>query len=150
MPDRLLFDKSLSRGSSPWWNFAIRNRFRTLPRYKFSLLLLALLLTTGCKKSLSDHMKKGGEYYQSGRYQEALVEYRNATNLAPKSPEVKYELGRTYLALGNPAAALADFQGTIELKPDHLDAQLQLATIHLERVRQSCALDRTCAKDGSS
>jgi cellulose synthase operon protein C len=103
------------------------------------LLLGSAMMAISCKKSGEEFFGSGVAYYEAGKYQEALVEFRNATAIQPTSADFMYELGRTHLALNNVSAALAEFEGVLRLKQDHVGAQVQLATLYLVTQQDSKA-----------
>jgi len=95
------------------------------------LVFVNAVMAISCKKSSEQYFAGGVGYYQAGKYQEALVEFRNADAIRPTSAEVKYELGRTHLALNNVSAAMEEFEAALQVKPDHVGAKIQLATLYL-------------------
>lgn len=103
-----------------------RGRYLTLV-----LLLGSAVMAMSCKKAGEQVFGSGVAYYQAGKYQEALIEFRNANAIQPTSADVRYELGRTHLALNNVSAAVEEFEAVLRLKQDHVGAKVQLATLYL-------------------
>ena len=66
------------------------------------------------------------------KYAQAETAYRRALRVAPNSPSVLNNFGNHLMASGNKAAARATFLKVIALRPDHVNANLQLATLAAE------------------
>ncbi|MBZ5625336.1 MAG: tetratricopeptide repeat protein [Acidobacteriia bacterium] len=99
--------------------------------------VLAAVLFTGCstdpnRRKLS-YLKDGERYVKSGKYQEAVIQFRNALEIDPRFAAAHYELGRAYLALKNPDSAYRELTEAVTLDPANSDAQIQLATLLLGR-----------------
>jgi tetratricopeptide (TPR) repeat protein len=62
---------------------------------------------------------KGTALRNAERYEEALASYRRAAELRPDKPEVWPNLGRVYLDLDRPRAALNAFNRSIDLEADY-------------------------------
>src|ERR1700693_607512 len=96
-------------------------------RWKSCFLLLALVLLTACardpNKQKIKYVKSGEVYFSHGRYQEAVVQFRNAIQIDPRFPEAHYRLARAYLALKNPEAAYRELMETVTLAPQNSEAQ---------------------------
>src|SRR5579864_6777526 len=54
-------------------------------------LCLALLLS-GCGRSATQYIARGNQFFESGKYEEAVLNYRNAIKKDPKSGEAYYRL----------------------------------------------------------
>jgi tetratricopeptide (TPR) repeat protein len=61
----------------------------------------------------------GWVYYMQGRYQEALVQLKKASELMGDDPVVWEHLGDTYLKLGDLQAAAQKWKKGLEIDPDH-------------------------------
>lgn len=62
----------------------------------------------------------------SDRKDEALIQAKQAVELAPKKPEVYYTLGKVEKELGKYEKAIANFKEALELNPEFSQAQKQL------------------------
>ena len=60
----------------------------------------------------------GWIYYMQGRYEEALVQLKTASELFGKDSTIWEHLGDTYLKLGNPTAALEHWGKALDLSPE--------------------------------
>ncbi len=61
-----------------------------------------------------------------------MIQFRNAIQIDPRYAAAHYQLARTYLAAGNPAAAFREFNQTVGLDPANLDAKLNLAKLLID------------------
>jgi len=101
------------------------------------LLLVPLVLILGCSNAedkLSRHQTAGNQYMEQGQFREAVIEYRNAVQLIPESPEAHFQLGEALLKLGTLAdlrSAFGEFNRTVQLEPGHLPAQRHLGRLLL-------------------
>jgi tetratricopeptide (TPR) repeat protein len=59
----------------------------------------------------------------------AIVEFKNAAQIAPQSAEPEYQLGLAYLQTGNFRTGVAHLMKATELDPKHAGAQLKLAQL---------------------
>lgn len=94
--------------------------------------LLVLLSAASCMKGpeekLTEHMRKGKELMGSSSYREAILEFKNAVQLAPKDAQARHNLGLAYLSAGGQNIQLAykEFSAAVELDPGLNEAQLKL------------------------
>ena len=61
-------------------------------------LVLIILITTliSCsspEQKKAKHMERGKQYYNNGKYNEAIIEFKNVIQLVPKDAEGHYRLG---------------------------------------------------------
>ena len=75
------------------------------------------------------YLEKGDALFRQGRYAEAVLQFRNAVQIDPRLAQAHYELGRTYLRLGDGELAYREFLATAELEPKNIEAHLQLASL---------------------
>src|SRR4051794_1887988 len=73
------------------------------------------------------HLEAGKRLLQQKDYARAVIELKNAIQVAPENPEPYYQLGLADLALGDVRSAAALFRKTTELNPKHVEAQKVLA-----------------------
>src|SRR5215471_12995592 len=84
------------------------------------LLLVCLLaaLLTACTRDPNVRKQKyfdsGSRYFSQGMYREAVIQYSNAVQIDSRFTQAHYELGRSYLRLGNSGRAYQEFTRTIE------------------------------------
>jgi tetratricopeptide (TPR) repeat protein len=96
-----------------------------------------VLLLSGCSsdpnKEKSAYLTSGDKYYQGGKYQEAVIQFRNAIQIDPRFAAAHWHLARACLRLGNSEAAFHELTETVNLEPKNADAQLELAGVLLAR-----------------
>jgi tetratricopeptide (TPR) repeat protein len=101
------------------------------------ITFIVVLLLAGCSsdpdKEKHAYLRSGDKYYQSGKYQQAVIQFRNAIQIDPRFAEAHWQLARTYLRLSNSEAAYHELTETVSLEPKNPDAQLELATLLLAR-----------------
>src|SRR6185295_16233867 len=97
------------------------------------LLVLGTAWLAGCSNDPNrqkiKHLNRGERYFKSGKYREAVIEFRNAVEADPRFAEAHYQLGRVYLILNNPESAYRELKLSVTLNPANSDAQLQLASL---------------------
>ena len=83
------------------------NREKT--RYFWIILVSCLfILSNGCaskEEKKAKHWKRARQYIEKKEFKKAVIELKNVIQLAPEDDEANYELGETYLKLGNRVAA---------------------------------------------
>ena len=90
------------------------------PRQLFKRATVAVLLSSsllaGCgEKSMEAHLEDARAYVQKQRIDAAIVEYKNAIQLAPEASEPRFELGKLYLQTNNYVAAEKELNKALEL-----------------------------------
>jgi tetratricopeptide (TPR) repeat protein len=128
-----------------------------------SASLTAVLLALSCACSIDPtdtklkHMQRGDRYFKEGRYNEAMIEYRNVVQADPRDPDGHYKLALAYLkigGLGNVRHGFAELSKTVEFKPDLSDAQLKLGQLYLlsgdsKRARERAEIALRLAPDSA-
>jgi tetratricopeptide (TPR) repeat protein len=108
---------------------------------KFLRLTCALLtlIGLGCDGSDAEakkakHLERAEAYFTKGQYQEAILEYKNVTQLDAKDAAAHYQLALAHLKLGgltNLQAAFAELSRTVELDQSNREAQIKLGELYL-------------------
>jgi tetratricopeptide (TPR) repeat protein len=118
------------------------------------IVVLTALLLASCtrdpNKRKLEYLASGEKYFKSGKFQEAVVQFRNAIQIDPNYAESHYQLGRGYLAIRNPEAAFKEITQAVTLQPGHKEAQVQLAALLIARRefdKASAALQRVLEQD---
>lgn len=90
------------------------------------------------------YLASGKKYFEEGKYREAGIQFSNALQIDPKFADAHYELARTYARMDPPAlqAAYMELRRTVDLKPDHLKAQVDLGGLLLGARQFDAALER--------
>src|SRR5579862_2631938 len=101
--------------------------------HKYCLLILAVALLAGCSRDPNvrkqKYLNSGEKYFNKGKFQEAIIEYRNALDIDPRFAAAHYQLARAYMSSRNPDAAYRELQETVTIEPKNSDAQLELASL---------------------
>ena len=91
------------------------------------------------------HMQNGLAYVAESKYKEAIIEFRNASQLTPRDAQVHYQLGLVHLKVGlehiqsgnqkggasDLQQALRAFNTSVKLDANNLNAQLKLGELYL-------------------
>src|SRR5205085_49923 len=124
---------------------------RTGTPMTLAILFLSLALQN-VSPEVAQHMQAGVEAHKQGRLEEAISEFRKATEAGPNLAEGFLDLGEVYAEMHNYKAAIPALRRALELSPDLDAAHLQLgyallsqgyaadAIPHLERVHAVEAL----------
>ena len=107
------------------------------------LLLICSLLAavfTGCSRDPNVRKQKyfdsGEKYFAEGKYREAAIQYTNAIQIDSRYAQAHYQLGQTYLKMGDGQRAGQELARTIELAPDNYLAHFYLAELLINGARQ--------------
>jgi len=73
----------------------------------------------------------GQEYFNQGKYPEAIIQFKNVIQLDPKNANAYYQLGLTYLRLGKPNDAFTALGKSVELDPKLALAEVQLGNLYI-------------------
>src|SRR6202048_4069721 len=99
-----------------------------------ALSWLLLLPSTGCFRNPKVRMQKyydsGLQYAQKGKYQEAAIQFQNAIQIDKNFADAHYQLARCFLQQGLWPNAYRELRLTIDLAPQNLPAQLDLANLY--------------------
>src|ERR1700687_1803714 len=103
--------------------------------------LFRLLLALGCLAALftacsrdpnvrkQKYFESGQRYFDKGKYREAVIEFRNATEVDPQFAAAHYQMGQAYLKLQDWIHAYGELNRTLELEPDNSKAHVDLANL---------------------
>jgi tetratricopeptide (TPR) repeat protein len=100
------------------------------------LLLLVFLIAglfAGCSRDPNVRKQKyfesGNRYRDKDKFPEAAIQYLNAVQLDPRFAEAHFQLGETYLKMGDRGRAFQELSRVIELAPDNYQARIDLANL---------------------
>jgi len=99
--------------------------FRRVAGVAFILVFLA-----GCRSAQS-YVDKGNTFFAQGKYAEASLNYRKATQKNPNYGEAYYRLGLSELKENKPLAAFQSFMQAVRLMPDHKGARSEVENLAL-------------------
>ena len=107
-----------------------KNRFPFLRLMRIAAFLIVGLV--GCTPEDPQHyIEEGKTFFEKGDLESARVQFRNALQLDPKLTDVYYQLALIDEQKQNWRGMLANLTATLELNPDHVDAKIKLAQLHL-------------------
>ena len=93
-------------------------------------LLWIALSSPGCASGPTNHYNQGVEYHQSGRLEDAVHEYKRATQLTPLDPRPRFNLAVLYQDQGKTEEAARVYREILNSHPAYAPAWANLATIH--------------------
>ncbi len=102
---------------------------------KAAVALLLLLAVVGCgspEAKKAKYLAQAQDYIHDGNLPKARVALRNVLKIDPKDPEAYFVFAEVEEKEKNWKTAFANYQRTVELKPDHERALLKLAKFYLE------------------
>ncbi len=103
------------------------------PRFFAQIALCGLLalFISSCGQSKDKHLARGEEFLQKRKFQEAVMEFRAASDIDKDSALAHWGLARAFENLGQFNEALEELRRTSELAPDNLDAKTKLGNYYL-------------------
>src|SRR5690242_12572715 len=99
------------------------------------LLVLGLVAAffAGCSRDPNVRKQKyfesGERYFSKGKYREAIIQYRNATEVDGTFAAAHYQLAQSYLKLQDWQHAYAELSRTVELQPENYKARLDMGNL---------------------
>ncbi|MGI8733633.1 MAG: tetratricopeptide repeat protein [Pyrinomonadaceae bacterium] len=99
-----------------------------------SFVLASALALSGCanpEKAKAEHLSKGEAYLKESKFQEAVLEFRNAVQIDDKLAAGYWGLARAYEGLQRGQESFEALRKTIELDANNLDARVKLGTIYV-------------------
>jgi len=83
----------------------------------------------GCSAESKEarYLRKGKKEFEKKDYLAAILHFKNAVSAKPLNAEPYYQLGLSYLAVGDFSAAAGNFRRATELNHRHIEAQVKLA-----------------------
>src|SRR5215469_1992215 len=99
----------------------------------FLILACLAALLTACSRDPNVRKQKyfesGERYSAKGKYLEAVIEYRNATEVDPTFAAAHYQLAQAYLKLQDWQHAFAELNRTLEIEPNNYKAHVDIANL---------------------
>src|SRR5215467_13862101 len=109
-------------------------RRKSLPK-KFALLILVLVVLEACSrdpaKEKAAFLASGEKYAREDKYQEAVIQFRNAIEVDPRFVQAHHQLALVYIRMKAYQQAYRELLRTVELDSRNADAQLELAKLLL-------------------
>src|SRR5262245_23155619 len=99
------------------------------------LIGFGAVLSTSCSKNLEVakrmYLKSGDSYFSEKKYQEAIVQYRNAVQQDTRFGEARYKLAEAYVRVGDAGGAYREYIRAADLMPGNLHSQLKAGQVLL-------------------
>src|ERR1700679_3091065 len=110
-------------------------KFASLNRAIFLIAGAALLVSCSSDPNTRKlkYLNSGEKYFKSGKYQEAVIQFRSALEIDPRFAAAHYQLGLAYVALKNPGSAYREMTESVTIDPSNSDAQLEYAALLIGR-----------------
>ncbi len=98
-----------------------------------SLIILIALLTAcgGADDRKSAYRDKADEFFASGNYEKARLEYKNVLQIDPKDADAHYQLAQVMEKLQDWRAAAAQYAAVLEIDERHTAARVRLGQFYL-------------------
>ena len=103
----------------------MRTRGRLEVCVLIALLLGACAQDPNVKKQ--QYLERGLAYQKEAKYNEAILQLKNALQIDPKFAPALHAIGRAYRAKSWSVDAMRELQRAVELEPDNLEARADLA-----------------------
>ena len=103
-----------------------------------AVVLVLLFAVIGCgtpEEKKAKYLAQAQDYIQEGNFPKARVAIRNVLKIDPKDPEPYFVFAEIEEKEKNWRSAFANYQRTVELKPDHERALIKLAKFYLRGPR---------------
>lgn len=99
----------------------------------FVITVFIATLFSGCSRDPNvrkqKYLESGDRYFGKAKYREAAIQYSNALQVDPRFAAAHYQLGETYLKLGDIPRAFQELSRTIDLAPDNYRARIDVANL---------------------
>jgi tetratricopeptide (TPR) repeat protein len=92
---------------------------------------LAGLSLVSCGKSTAQYIDRGNQLFAAGKYDDAMLNYRNAIQKNPNSGEAYYRLGLAQLKQNQAVDAYQSFNHAVTLDPRNIRAKVELGDLSL-------------------
>ena len=98
------------------------------------MLVMANCTQMTAEEKKATHYERGMAYFDEGKYQEAVIEFKNVIQIDPKDANGHYQLALSHLKIGgitDMQLAYGELTKTVDLDPSNQDAQLKLGELFL-------------------
>jgi len=94
------------------------------------------------KNNAVAHISLGNAFIQSGRIDDAIVQYQEASEINPNSAEAQNNLGNAFLQKGKVDEAVIHYQKALEVAPGYAQAHDDLGDVFLHKGNESAAIQQ--------
>ena len=77
------------------------------------------------------HYDKGLEYYESGEFQAAVIEFKNALQYDPGHADSHYQIGRCYMSQSKVPEGFQSFKQCAKSAPDHIECHINIGALYV-------------------
>src|SRR5436309_15780464 len=109
---------------------------RQAPRLALLLLVMGLVVVTGCSRSpeakKARHLERGDRYFAKEQYRDAVIEYQRALRIDPNERRAITRAGLSLVQLGSPGRAYPYLVKAIELDPGNAEARLKPGPVFVQ------------------
>jgi len=91
------------------------------------LICWIALAALGCQSDAeraAEHIKRGQALLEEKKWDEAVIEYKNATQLSPNDANAHYGLAKAHIGKKDPRSAYWELQETVRLDPNDVQARI--------------------------
>lgn len=106
-------------------------RIKQKMRNVSACVALLICLQCACSRSAQSYLDRGNQFFDTGKYADAELQYRKSISRDARLAEGYYRLGLTELELQQPGEALVDLQKAVNLNPTSDVYRIQLANLSL-------------------
>ena len=96
-----------------------------------SLVIVSIAITVGCGGTPESYVERGNHFADSGKYEDAALQYQKALQKAPKLGEAHYRLGLVDLKRNRPGSAYPELQRAADLMPGNDEVLARLGVLSL-------------------
>src|SRR5690348_11768924 len=87
-------------------------------------MVLSAWVMVSCRQSPQQYVEKGNTFFNTGKYQDAIINYKKAIQKDPKFGEGYYRLGLAELKTDQIREAYASLSNASTLLPDRTDVKV--------------------------
>src|SRR5947209_8696180 len=109
------------------------------------IALLAGACTQDPNVKKQQYLQRGIAYQAEGKYNEAIIQLKNALQIDPKFAPALHAIGRAYRAKSWSVDALRELHRAVELEPDNVAARVDLGQVYLDLEGWSAAIEQADA-----
>jgi tetratricopeptide (TPR) repeat protein len=120
-------------------------QYASLLTVLLTVTVTALACTTDPAVRKQRYLDRGNEYFDQGKYAEAIIEYRNAIEIDPTFGPARKRLAESYAQTRDDRAALAEFTRAADLLPSDVSVQLSAGALLLAAQKPEEAVARADA-----
>src|SRR5260370_18249827 len=130
---------------------SVRHVETVMRRSSFFRLVLALgslaVFLTACSRDPNVRKQKyfesGQRYFAKSKYREAVIQFRNATEVDSTFAAAHYQLAQSYVKLQDWQHAYTELNRTIELQPNNYKAHVDMANLLIAGGQLNAAQEHT-------